>query len=105
LGLWVRAFSKIERRRRTAGSAVVSFNMNALEFIKGFDHLPMVEKQNKAIKISNKEKKRLLENSAVLLNGKRPKPNDEIEFPVWQLIFFPKSDTKRCTFQDIPQTL
>jgi hypothetical protein len=53
--------------------------------------------------MSNKDKKRLLEQSAILINGTKPKPNDEITFPVWQFIWFPKSNTKRCTWQDIPQ--
>ena len=74
--------------------------MKALEFIKQFDNLPMMEKNCQPCKMSNKDKKRILEQSAVLINGKKPKPNDEIEFPVWQLVFFPNSDKKRCTLQN-----
>ena len=34
---------------------------------------------------------------AVLINGTRPKPQDAINFPVTELVFFPKSQKLRVT--------
>lgn len=46
---------------------------------------------------SKSEVRRWLENSAVVINGKKPKPMDLVEFPITQLVFFPKSDKRRTT--------
>jgi len=43
------------------------------------------------------EVRRWLENGAVEINGKRPKPNDPLEWPVWSLVFFPGSKVRRTT--------
>jgi 16S rRNA U516 pseudouridylate synthase RsuA-like enzyme len=40
---------------------------------------------------SKSEKKRWLQNGAVLVNGKLAKLNDFIEFPVHSIVLFPKS--------------
>ena len=45
---------------------------------------------------SRSEVKRWLKKKSVILNGERPKPNDEISFPVKELVFFPKGKRK-CT--------
>lgn len=59
----------------------------------------MDSKGDMPVTASNGSIKRWLESGAVLINGKRPKPKDVIELPVWQLIFFPKGK-KRTTFHD-----
>ena len=41
------------------------------------------------------EVKRWLKNKAVIINGKRPKSNDEIKFPITELVYF--SNSKRRT--------
>lgn len=46
---------------------------------------------------SNSEVRRWLEQSAVLINGVKPKPKDVIQFPVTQLVFFPKNPNSRTT--------
>lgn len=46
---------------------------------------------------SNSCLRRLLENSAVVINGKKVKPKDMIEFPITEFVMFPKSDNRRCT--------
>lgn len=46
---------------------------------------------------SSSEKKRWLENGAVIINGKRCKPDDIVEFPISELVFFPNSEKRRCT--------
>lgn len=41
---------------------------------------------------SNSDVRRLLENNGVIINGVKPKPKDEIELPVKELVFFPKGN-------------
>lgn len=41
---------------------------------------------------SNSEIKRWLENSAVRFNGKPLKPNDLLDFPLFSVVLFPKSN-------------
>jgi hypothetical protein len=50
------------------------------------------------VKASNSDRRRWLQNKAILINGARSNWDDEIEFPVTELVFFPNSDKKRCTF-------
>lgn len=71
--------------------------MNALEFLKSITHVPMFIRNEKPIRASNGDRKRWLNDSAVLINGTRPKPQDTIEFPVTELVFFPKSEKLRVT--------
>jgi len=71
--------------------------MNAYEFITSLNHVPMVMNGNKAIKASKSEQRRWLQNKAVVINGVKPGPDDEIQFPVTSLIFFQKSIERRCT--------
>lgn len=63
--------------------------MTALEYLCGLPHVPMALNGNMPIEASNSERRRWLEHGAVLLNGTKPKPQDEISFPVTQLVFFP----------------
>lgn len=46
---------------------------------------------------SKGERRRLLQNKAVQINGKRPAPDDEICFPIRELVFFPNSQERKCT--------
>ena len=73
--------------------------MTALEFLKSIPHVPMDMLGEKPVVASNSCRRRWLENKSILLNGAKPGPQDKIQFPVWQLIFFPKG--RRCTMQDI----
>jgi hypothetical protein len=72
--------------------------MTAIEFIKTIPVLPMMLENGKPKKMSNGDIKRLLKQSAIQINGKRPQPNDPISFPVTNCVFFPKSENKRVTF-------
>ncbi len=74
--------------------------MTALEFICSIPHVPMFLHGNEPRVASNSQRRRWLENSSILINGKKPKPFDEIEFPIWQLIFFPKNQKSKCSFID-----
>jgi len=46
---------------------------------------------------SRSEVKRWLKKSSVVINGQKPEPTDEIEFPITELVFFPKSKRRKCT--------
>lgn len=72
----------------------------ALQFLISLKpHLPMTMNGNKPEEPSNSEIRRWLQQNAVIINGKKPQPGDDIEFPIYSLIFFPKSQKSRCTMQ------
>lgn len=48
-------------------------------------------------KASNSEVKRWLEKKSVIINGQKPGPKDIIQFPITELIFFPKG-ARRTTY-------
>ena len=48
--------------------------------------------------VSKGEIKRWLQNKAVLINGQRPDWKDEIQFPLFELIFWPNSPQNRTTY-------
>lgn len=54
----------------------------------------MLSIEGKTMLASNSERKRWLENGAVLINGKKPKPFDKMELPIIELVFFPNSKRK-----------
>ncbi len=56
--------------------------------------LPMTMNGNLPERLSNSGLRRLLESGGVILNGKKPQPNDSFDFPIAELIFFPKSDRR-----------
>jgi hypothetical protein len=80
--------------------------MTALEYLKSFDYLPVRNRQCARIgrgdvyHPSNSEIKRWLMNGSVIINGKKPKPWDEVIFPIKQLIFFADSKRGSCTYFD-----
>jgi len=68
--------------------------MTALDFICSLPHVPMQFNGEQAVVASNSEKRRWLQNRSILINGVKPDWNDEICFPVTELIFFPKSNRR-----------
>ena len=66
--------------------------MTALEFLKSFPHLPY-DNENHRTTPSNSVLWRWLDKGSVIINGKTPKPNEEIKYPIKSLIFFPKGNT------------
>ena len=48
-------------------------------------------KENPAQPMSNGELKRHMQQGGVLVNGERVAPDERIDFPVFSLVFFPKS--------------
>ena len=72
--------------------------MQAWRFLCSLPHVPMQLKGDMPVTASNSERRRWLQNKSVIINGEKPNWDDEIEFPITQLVFFPKSQQKRCTF-------
>ena len=71
----------------------------ALEYLKGLPRNWLPRNTERGIKEpSNSVLWRWLNNSSVIINGSKPKPNEEISFPIIQLIFFPKG--RRVTILD-----
>ena len=54
-------------------------------------------KDNPAQPMSNGELKRHMQQGGVLVNGERIAPDELINFPVFSLVFFPKSVARRAT--------
>jgi len=68
-----------------------------LKFIKKHGHLPM-SIERPCTEATNSEIKRWLKNSSVIINGKKPNINDEIELPITELVFFSKGRRKTTYF-------
>ena len=79
--------------------------ITALELLNKIKHIPCIdlnqhekdsEGRVKSSVCSKGERQRLLLNKAVVINGKRPGPKDEVTLPIYELIFFPNGQRK-CT--------
>lgn len=57
-------------------------------------HLPMELNGNLPVKMSKSSLRRLLDSGGVRLNGVYPKADDEIDFPITELVFFPNGKRK-----------
>ena len=77
--------------------------MNALQWLNGLrPALPLSIEQpptrdQPAQQMSNGELRRLMKQGGVLVNGERVTPDEAIDFPVFSLVFFPKSASRRTT--------
>lgn len=71
--------------------------MNALQWLNSLrPALPMsIETPTKLM--SNGELKRHMQQGGVLVNGENVTPDEIIDFPVFSLVFFPKSKNRRTT--------
>lgn len=47
--------------------------------------------------VSNSELRRWIANGSVLFNSERVTWDEEVDFPVFSLVFFPKSDNRKTT--------
>lgn len=63
-------------------------------FLENRSWLPSSE--NRGAEPSISEIKRMLDQGAITLNGRKPDPDDKMEFPIWELVFFKGSKTQ-CT--------
>ena len=81
----------------------MSDQLTALQWLNSLrPALPMsienpATRDNPAQQMSNGELKRHMQQGGVLVNGERISPDERIDFPVFSLVFFPKSASKRCT--------
>ncbi len=73
----------------TSAKSARQHKVTAFEYLKELprDWLPFNGERMKAS--SNSDLWRWLNMGAIIINGEKPKPKDEIKFPVWQLTFFP----------------
>ena len=75
--------------------------MNTIQFLNSLKPaipLSLIKEPNGAYKeMSNGDIRRLCEQGGVLINGERVAIQEEIDFPVFSIVFFPKSETKRTT--------
>lgn len=46
---------------------------------------------------SNSVLRRWIEQGAIVFNGEKMQPHDPLDFPIFSLVMFPKSNKKRCT--------
>lgn len=58
--------------------------------------LPM-SREKPCTPTSNSELRRWCNDRSVIINGKPMRADEEVEFPVDSLVFFPKSEKNRCT--------
>jgi len=68
----------------------------AWDVIRDIPHIPMDIKGNVGVVASNSCARRWLDNKSILINGEFPKHDGLVEFPITELVFFPKSK-RRCT--------
>jgi len=62
--------------------------MTAIEFLKSWRWLP--PDRIRCGRPSSSELWRWLSKGSVIINGDKPKPKDEVQYPIKELIFFPK---------------
>lgn len=67
--------------------------MTSHEFLKQLRDYGIYPRKITYNKPSNSELYRCLKQKAVIINGSRLQPNDTIEFPITQLVFFPNNPT------------
>ena len=58
---------------------------------------PIKEKDGSFKRMSNSDIRRACEQRSVLINGEPVEPFEVLDFPVFSLVFFPKSPNKRTT--------
>ena len=66
--------------------------MDAWQYLIELNSVCQFHSRERSGKASNSELKRWLKSQAVLLNGRRIKWDESIDFPVEQLILFPKKN-------------
>lgn len=70
--------------------------MKAIDVIEFIGVIPMSIEKPCTIP-SKSEIKRWLNQSSVLINGSKPKAEEEVQFPITELVFFPKSKSRKTT--------
>jgi len=71
--------------------------LTALQYLISLRPALPMSAENPCTHASNSEIRRWMQQGAVLCNGERLEPNEPIDFPVFSLVFFPKSANRRTT--------
>jgi len=71
--------------------------MNALQYLNSLRPAIPMSVEKPCIEMSNGELRRHMKQGAILINGESITPEEEIDFPVFSLVFFPKSQNRRTT--------
>lgn len=71
--------------------------MNALTYLNNLRPAIPYSAEKPCSLASNGELRRWMDNGSVLINGERVTWNEEIDFPVCSLVFFPKSEKRKTT--------
>ena len=71
--------------------------MTAIQYLNALRPAIPMSVENPCTHMSNGELRRHIQQGAVLINAERIDPNEVIDFPVFSLVFFPKSNNRRTT--------
>ena len=72
--------------------------VKAIDYLKSLPRNWLPKNLEHGIKApSNGALIRWLKNKAIIINGKTPMPQDEIDFPITELVFFPASKKRKTT--------
>lgn len=55
------------------------------------------DSEGRCVLMSNGELRRQAKQGAILINGERFDPDEPMDFPVFSLVFFPRSPSRRTT--------
>ncbi len=68
--------------------------MNAMQFLNNLRPAVPFSVEQGCKPMSNTELRRHIQQGGILINGERIQVNEEIDFPVFSLVFFPNSKRK-----------
>lgn len=71
--------------------------MNALSFLNSLRPAIPLSIETPCKPMSNGELKRHMQQGGVLINTEKIKPDEPINFPVFSVVFFPKSTSRKTT--------
>jgi hypothetical protein len=71
--------------------------LTALQYLNNLRPAIPMSAERLCTEMSNGELRRHMLQGAVLINGERIDPNELIDFPVFSLVFFPKSTNRKTT--------
>jgi hypothetical protein len=71
--------------------------MNAMQYLNSLRPAIPFSAEKPCLLMSNGELRRHVLQGAVLINGETITPEEEIDFPVFSLVFFPNSTKRRTT--------
>lgn len=71
--------------------------MNTLDYLIGLRPALPFSSEKPCTPVSNSELKRWIANGTILINTERVVAEEIIDYPVFSLVFFPKSEKRRTT--------